>query len=84
VDPISWHAGVGGGGVSSPVFGGGFRGKLSQSEILGNNSLLKYCNFVFNLDRSLKGCIYDGRSYVRYFFPRRKPSFMYEEIVLWL
>ena len=47
--------------------------------------LVKYCNFVVNLDHSL--CRrYDCRSYVniRVFCPIRHPSIIYERIVLWL
>ena len=45
--------------------------------------LVKYCNFIVNLDHSL--CHrFDGRSYVylRVFFRTRKPSIIYEGIVL--
>jgi hypothetical protein len=62
----------------------GVLGKHPQREIFRKKFLVKYCNFVVNLDHSSLGCIYDSRSYVRVFFPRRKPSFMYEGIVLWL
>ena len=37
-----------------------------------------YCNFIVNLDRSLQSHKFDGRSYVRVFFTRRKPSFRRE------
>ena len=51
--------------------------------IFYEKSLVKYCNFIVNMDHSL--ChIFDGRSYVnlRGFFPIRKPSIIYEGIVL--
>ena len=45
--------------------------------------LVKYCNFIVNLDHSLCRRS-DSRSYVnlRVFCPRRKPSIIYEGIVL--
>jgi hypothetical protein len=60
---------------------GGGLGETPSKIIFWENCLVKYCNFVVNLDSSSLGCIYDGRSYVRAFFPRRKPYFMYDEIV---
>ena len=47
--------------------------------------LIKYCNFIVNPDHSLCRRS-DGRSCVnlRVFCPRRKPSIIYEGIVLWL
>jgi len=48
----------------------------------GKKWLVKYCNFIVNIDRSLCGHRYDGIIYVKDIFPRRKPSFMYEGIVL--
>ena len=71
---------------------GGFRGdsppsrgslETPQKGFFLEKFLVKYCNFVVNLDRSLcHGS--DDRSYVnlRVFFPRRKPSIIYEGIVL--
>jgi hypothetical protein len=44
----------------------------------GKKSLVKYCNLVVNLDYSLYGHRYDGRSYFMVFLPRRKPSLMRE------
>ena len=47
--------------------------------------IVKYCNFIVNIDCSL-GHIYDGRSYVNlgFFSPGRNPSIIYERIILWL
>jgi hypothetical protein len=61
---------------------GGGSGAVPQREFFWENFLAKYCNFIVNLNHSSLGCRYDGRSYVMVFFTRRKPSFMYEGIVL--
>jgi hypothetical protein len=42
------------------------------------NCLVKYCNFVVNLDRSLQGCKSDDRSYFRVFSLEGNPSLMRE------
>ena len=59
-------------------------GEAPSKGIFFEKCLVKYCNFVVNLDRSL--ChISDGRIYVnlRVFFPKKKTSIIYEGIVLW-
>jgi hypothetical protein len=83
--PHICHQGVQGGddNILEPPPGGGL-GEVPPKRIFWENCLVKYCNFIVNLNRSSLGCRSDGRSYVRVFFPRRKPSFMYEGIVLWL
>jgi hypothetical protein len=59
----------------------GVRGKV---EVRGRSPRKKnflvnvYCNFIVNLYCSLEGRSSDGRSYVRFFFRRMKPSFMRE------
>jgi hypothetical protein len=76
LDPISRWGVVGGGG------GGGCLGAVPLKRFFWENFLVKYCNFIVNLNNSSLGCRSNGRSYVRVFFPIRKLSFMYEEIVL--
>ena len=63
----------------------GFGGNELKRIFFGKKCLVKYCNFVFNLDHSL--CHkYDGRRYVnlRFFYFQRKPFVIYEGIVLHL
>jgi hypothetical protein len=48
------------------------------------NFVVKYCNFVVNLNRSSLGWRFESRSYVMVFSPRRQPSIMYEGISLHL
>ena len=62
---------------------GGGLGEAPPKGIFYEKCLVKYCNFIVNLDHSL-GRRSDGRSYVylRVFCPRRKPSIIYEGIVL--
>jgi hypothetical protein len=66
--------------IGSPLGGGS--GVVPPKRIFWEIFLVKYCNFIVNLNHSSLGCISDGRSYVRVFPPRRKPSFIYERIVL--
>ena len=57
--------------------------EVSLTRIYLEKFLVKYFNFVVNLDRSL--CHrYDSRSNVNlgFFFPGRKPSIIFEGIVL--
>ena len=56
---------------------------MPSKGIFYEKCLVKYCNFVVNLDHSLCRRS-DGRCYVnlRVFLPRRKPSIIYEGIVL--
>ena len=58
-------------------------GAVPLKGIFYEKCLVKYCNFVVNLDHSLCRRS-DGRSYVnlRVFCPRRQPSIIYEGIVL--
>ena len=58
-------------------------GAAPSKGIFYEKCLVKYCNFVVNLDHSLCHRS-DDRSYVylRVFCPRRKPSIIYEGIVL--
>lgn len=63
----------------------GVRGKRPQKDFFFEKCLVKYCNFVVSLDHLL--ChISNSRSYVNLwiFFPRRKPSIIYEGILLQL
>ena len=62
---------------------GGDSGAMPSKGIFYEKCLVKYCNFVLNLDHSLCRRS-DGRSYVnlRVFCPRRQPSIIYEGIVL--
>jgi hypothetical protein len=46
----------------------GVSGEAPPKRNFWENFLVKYCNFVVNLNRSSLGCRYDGRSYVRVFF----------------
>ena len=58
-------------------------GETLLKGIFYEKCLVKYCNFVVNLDHSLCHRS-ESRSYVNLsiFFPRRKPSIIYEGIVL--
>ena len=58
-------------------------GATPPKRIFYEKCLVKYCNFIVNLDHSLCRRS-NGRSYVylRVFCPRRKPSIIYEGIVL--
>ena len=59
------------------------RGQRPRKDFFYEKCLVKYCNFIVNLDHSL--CHrFDGRSYVnlRVFCSRRQPSIIYEGIVL--
>jgi hypothetical protein len=76
----------------SAVFGphtprGGCGGACPPTIAVGGSRgvLVKYCNFVVNLDHSLCRRS-DDISYVnlRVFYPRRQPSITYEGIVLQL
>ena len=75
----------GGGQVMSTPPLVGVWGQRPRKDFFYEKCLVKYFDFVVNLEHSL--CRrFDGRSYVniRVFFPRRKPSIIYEGIVLWL
>jgi hypothetical protein len=66
------HLSLGGGGgnnnILEPPPGGG-SGEAPPKRNFWENCLVKYCNFIVNLNHSSLGCRYDGRSYVRVFFP---------------
>ena len=72
-----------GGGIYCPSPPGGGLGAAPPKGIFFEKCLVKYCNFVVNLDHSLCHRS-DGRCYVylRVFFPRRQPSIIYKGIVL--
>ena len=82
--PTTATMGSRGGGnyCPSPPLGGG-SGAVPSKGIFYEKLLVKYCHFVVNLGHSLYHRYY-GRSYInlRVFFPRRKPSIIYEGIVL--
>jgi hypothetical protein len=49
-------------------------GVVPSKQNFGENFLVNvYCNFIVNLECSSLSHRYDGRDYVRDFFPRRKP-----------
>ena len=96
LDPIPQWGGVGGlgpplqlqegvGGATTIVRAPPDRGlgEAPPKGIFYEKCLVKYCNFIVNLDHSLCRRS-DGRSYVylRVFCPRRQPSIIYEGIVL--
>ena len=68
--------------LSEPPTGGGL-GAAPLKGFFYEKCLVKYCNFVINLDHSLCHRS-DGRSYLylMVFCPRRQPSIIYEGIVL--
>ena len=73
------------GGIPPTTVARGSKGGETPKIFFLKKCLVKYCNFIVNLDCLL--ChIFDGRSYVnhRVFFPRRKPSIIYEGIVFQL
>jgi hypothetical protein len=47
----------------------GVQGKHPRRDFFFEIFLVKYCNFIVNLDHSLLGLIYDGIIYVGSFFP---------------
>ena len=69
--------------VWTPYPNRGVSGAAPPKGIFYEKCLVKYCNFIVNLDHSLC-CRSDGRSYVylRVFCLRRQPSIIYEGIVL--
>jgi hypothetical protein len=54
----------------------------------GKKCIVKYYNFVVNIDRSLQGRGSDDKIHFRVFFPRRQPSLMRELycgcVLLWM
>jgi hypothetical protein len=55
-----------------PPLGGG-SGKAPPKRHFWENCLVKYCNFIVNLNRSSLGCISDSISYVRVFYLEGNP-----------
>jgi hypothetical protein len=75
---ICFQGGPGGGGVDDNVLEcppSKDLGETPQKRKFWENCLVKYCNFVINMNHSSLGCKYDGRSYVRVFFPYKETFF---------
>jgi hypothetical protein len=65
--------------VHPSTWGAGGQGAGGWSFPRRKNCLVNvYCNFIVNLDRSLQGRKFDGRSYVRVFFSYKETPFMRE------
>jgi len=58
-----------------------FQGKFPRREFFWEHFLVKYCNFLANLNHFSLGYRYDGIICVRFFSPRMRLSFMYEGVV---